>query len=479
MNGRHDSSDYAAALAAIARRDFVSFVAICFNILMPGSRFLPNWHILALAYHLEQVRLGNIKRLIINMPPRSLKSIISSVAFPAFVLGHDPTKRLIAVSYGAELATKHANDFRIIMQSNLYRNLFPHTQVSPIKNTENEVMTTRNGYRLTTSLEGSLTGRGGDIIIIDDPLKPIDALSDTKRERVNQWFPNTLQSRLDNKREGAIILVMQRLHIHDLTGFLLDTSDEWTHLTFPAIAEQDEGIRIGDNQFYLRSAGEALHAERESLADLASIQVQMGGDIFSAQYQQRPVPLGGAMIKRTWVRRFDQLPAHELHPQIFQSWDTASKTGDNNDWSACTTWLLHHNMYYLVDVMRGRFDYPTLKSRAIAHAAAHKPSRILIEDTGVGTALIQEIKNAGLPAIGVKPERDKITRMSIQAAKFESGQVHFPNHASWLPDLEAELFAFPQSRHDDQVDSISQALAYKISTYDPGALADGLIRLFF
>lgn len=272
--------DYAAALAAIARRDFVSFVAICFNILMPGSRFLPNWHILALAYHLEQVRLGNIKRLIINMPPRSLKSIISSVAFPAFVLGHDPTKRLIAVSYGAELATKHANDFRIIMQSNLYRNLFPHTQVSPIKNTENEVMTTRNGYRLTTSLEGSLTGRGGDIIIIDDPLKPIDALSDTKRERVNQWFPNTLQSRLDNKREGAIILVMQRLHIHDLTGFLLDTSDEWTHLTFPAIAEQDEGIRIGDNQFYLRSAGEALHAERESLADLASIQVQMGGDIF-------------------------------------------------------------------------------------------------------------------------------------------------------------------------------------------------------
>ena len=180
------------ALDAICRRDFASFIERSFNSLTPGAPFDPNWHIEAIAHHLEQVRLGKNNRLIISIPPRSLKSIASSVAFPAFILGHDPTKRVICVSYGSDLATKHANDCRSIIKSAWYRKLFPGTIVSSMKDTEVEFLTTRNGYRLTTSLDGTLTGRGGDIIIIDDPLKPIDALSDAKRERVNQWYFNTL-----------------------------------------------------------------------------------------------------------------------------------------------------------------------------------------------------------------------------------------------------------------------------------------------
>ena len=139
--------------------------------------------------------------------------------------------------------------------------------------------------------------------------------------------------------------------------------------------------------------------------------------------------------------------------------------GGQNDWSVCTTWLRHGNKYYLLDVLRGRFDYPTLKAQAILHARLHMPGKILIEDTGVGTALLTELKDAGFPAIGVIPEHDKRTRMSIQSGKFESGQVFFPNEASWLPDLEAELLPFPNGHHDDQVDSISQALADKVSEY--------------
>ena len=212
---------------AIYRTDFVCFIGKCFETLAPGSPFYMNWHIYALAYQLEQVRLGKIRRLIVNMPPRSLKSIVSSVAFPAFVLGHNPTERLIAASYGADLAIKHSNDFRAILNSPWYRRLFPGTQISRIKNTEFEVVTTRSGFRLATSIDGTLTGRGGNIVIVDDPLKPIDALSDSKREAVNNWFSNTLLSRLDDKRTGAIIVVMQRLHTDDLTGTLLRSSNDW------------------------------------------------------------------------------------------------------------------------------------------------------------------------------------------------------------------------------------------------------------
>src|SRR6266566_7394135 len=160
-----------ALLDAICRNDFPSFTRKCFHSLSPGSPFLTSWHMSALAYRLEQVRLGEITRLIINMPPRSLKSIMCSVAFPAFVLGHDPTKRLVAISYSSDLAIKHANDFRAIMSAPWYRSLFPATRISRMKNTEFETVTTRSGFRLATSIDGTLTGRGGDVMIVDDPLK--------------------------------------------------------------------------------------------------------------------------------------------------------------------------------------------------------------------------------------------------------------------------------------------------------------------
>ena len=450
---------------AIYRTDFVCFIGKCFETLAPGSPFYINWHIYALAYQLEQVRLGNIRRLIINLPPRHLKSVVSSVAFPAFVLGHNPTERVIAVSYGSDLAIKHGNDFRAILNAPWYQRLFPGTQISRTKNTELEVVTTRGGFRLATSIDGTLTGRGGNIMIIDDPLKPIDALSDSKREAVNNWYSNTLLSRLDDKRTGAIMVVAQRLHPDDLTGTLRRASNDWRVLNLPAIAEQEESIQIGEDKYHLRRVGDLHHAEREPKHVLDSMRLELGPDTFAAQYQQAPNPPGGVMIKREWIRRYDQLPIRESSSQVIQSWDTAAKAGGLNDWSVCTTWLLQENKYYLIDVLRGRFDYPTLKARAIAHAGEHKPARILIEDTGVGTALVAELQKAGLSAIGVKPEHDKVTRMSIQSGKVASGRVSFPKQAPWLADLEAELFAFPNAGHDDQVDSIGQALAHEISGY--------------
>lgn len=454
-----------ATMDELLRRSFKAFVHRVVQHLSPGIPYRPNWHINATAYHLEQVRAGELTRLIISMPPRSLKSIIASVAFPAFVLGHNPGARLICVSYGADLAAKHARDFRSVITSEWYRRMFPNTRISPAKNTESEVATTAGGYRLSTSTEGTLTGRGGDLIIIDDPLKPGDALSDSRRGRNNEWFRNTLQSRLDDKVHGAIVLVMQRLHLDDLAGNLIRASEAWTVLEFAAIAEEEQSIQIGPDRYHVRRVGDVLHAEREPLSALNSLRDQLGSDTFAAQYQQRPVPPGGAMVKRIWLTRYTELPPKPWS-MVIQSWDTASKEGAQNDYSVCTTWVVHENRYYLVHVLRGRFNYPDLKARAIGYAEIHNPNRILIEDTGVGTALIEELKKAGLPAIAVNPDRDKQTRMSIASAKFQAGQVYLPVQAPWLAELEEELLSFPQGRHDDQVDSISQALNTKVDSYD-------------
>ena len=450
-----------AHVNAACRKDFVSFVRKAFHVLAPSATFQMNWHICAIAHALEQVRLGEIKRLIISVPPRSLKSLMCSVAFPAFVLGHDPSKRLIVVSYGADLAIKHGNDFRAVVNSAEYHSIFPAMRISAMKNTQSEVVTTQNGFRLGISVDGALTGRGGDIIIIDDPIAALAARSQKSREHVANWFFSTLLSRLDDKHNGAIVLVMQRLHEDDLAGILLRGSEEWTLLSLPAIAEQVEQIPIGNGQVHVRRVGDALHPERDSRKALEALRAQ-NHEIFAAQYQQQPVPPGGAMIKRAWVRRYYQLPTSG---QIIQSWDVANKQGEENDYSVCTTWLIDEKKYYLIDVLRGRFDFPTLRRRVSEQAKLHEASCILIEDAGFGTALIQEFNTADFSVIAVTPAYDKKIRMEIQSAKFENGQVLLPKEAPWLRDLEAELFAFPRGRHDDQVDSISQALGHESQAY--------------
>jgi predicted phage terminase large subunit-like protein len=446
-------------LRAILRDDLPSFIHKAFTTLCPGQVYERSWHIEAIAHRLERVRRGEIKRLIINMPPRSLKSISASVAFPVFILGRDPSRRIICVSYSAELAKKHSNDFRAVLEAPWYRSLFPNTRIGQYKNSETEIELTARGFRLATSVGGTLTGRGGDIIVIDDPLKPDDALSETRRTAANQWFTNTLLSRLDDKRTGAIVIVMQRVHMDDLTGFVTDQSDEWEILNLPAIAEADEVIPISDMKVRRRRVGEALSPVREPLSVLENLKVQLGSDAFSAQYQQMPVPPGGAMIKRNWIQRYDELPPRQERLIILQSWDTANKGGPENDFSVCTTWFVtRKRRWYLIDVWRKRVDYPDLKAAVRDLAARHNAKRVLVEDAGAGTSLVQELLGEVSGIVAVKPDRDKISRMAVVSAKFESGLVFFPERAPWLADFETELFAFPGSRHDDQCDSVSQAL---------------------
>jgi predicted phage terminase large subunit-like protein len=456
----------ALALEALLRNDFRAFLAKTFATLAPSQAYVRDWHIDAIAWRLERVRLGEIRRLIINAPPRTLKSIACSVAFPAFVLGRDPSRRIVCVSYSGELAKKHSNDFRAVLESRWYKSAFRNTRIGPFKDSEVETELTLRGFRLATSVGGTLTGRGGDLIIIDDPLRPADALSEVKRSAANQWFNNTLLSRLDDKRQGAIVVVMQRVHVDDLTGHVLAQSNEWDVLSLPAIAETDEYVPTWGGRKHRRKLGEALSPKREPREVLDDLKLQIGSDAFAAQYQQSPAPPGGAMVKRDWVVRYSELPPHRDRLIVLQSWDVASKGGLANDWTVGTTWILtRKKFWYLVDVWRQHVDYPALKANVQRLAKEWGARRVLIEDAGTGTALVQELRGHVSGIIAVKPEGDKVSRMAVASAKFEAREVFLPERAAWLSDLEAELFVFPGSRHDDQCDSISQALMDKNTSW--------------
>ena len=296
-----------AEFQIILRNDLASFIERAFYELNPQANFISGRYIDLMAATLEKCRTGKTKRLILNLPPRTLKSHAASVAFPAWLLGHDPAKQIICASYGQDLADKHARDCRTLMNSAFYRDLFPRSTLSYDRIAVDDFMTTAQGFRMATSVGGGLTGRGADILILDDILKPDEALSETRRKAANDWYFNTLLSRLNSKENGVIIIVMQRLHEDDLVGVVTET-EPWEVLSLPAIAEEDECIAFeglfGTGRF-VRTAGEALHPERDSVETYRRIRETVGEYNFQSQYQQRPVPLEGGLIKREWLRYYE------------------------------------------------------------------------------------------------------------------------------------------------------------------------------
>ena len=447
---------------AFLRQDLCAFIQRCFYVLNPTTELLWNWPLDVIAAALEDCRRGKITRLIINLPPRSLKSL-SINAFVAFLLGQDPSAQIICASYAQDLANKHALDCRTIMTSRFYQDLFPHTRLSPDRQSVQEFMTTRQGCRLSTSVGGALTGMGADYLIVDDPLKADEALSDTRRKSANDWFDNTFYSRLNDKKTGRIIITMQRLHEDDLVGHVLGLGEHWTVIRFPAIAEQDETHEIQTpygRQRFQRRAGEALDPEREPLEVLNRIREALGEYNFAGQYQQDPAPSGGGMVKLVWFKTYTLAELPSTFEQIFQSWDTANKPTELSDFSVCTTWGVKDKHVYLLDVYRKRLSYPELKSAVKEQAAKHNPRTILIEDEASGTQLIQELVAEGVHAVQKydPATMHKITRMNTVTSMIENGFVHIPEKAPWLAEFLHELTTFPKGKYYDQADSTSQAL---------------------
>lgn len=429
------------------RLELMYFVKRTFEELNPGELYYHNWHIESLCEYLIEIYLGKATKLAICMPPRYLKSLCISIAFPAWVLGKRPDKKVIVASYGLTIASKLSYDTKKVMSSSWYKKLFPKTIIAKGQNQKNRFETTRGGFRLAVSSGGSLTGEGGDFVIVDDPHKPITINSEKLRKKVIEWFQGTFLSRLNNKRNGGVIIVMQRLHEDDLMGFLIKKKVQndvgWKFLTFPAISEN----------------GEVLHETRENMDDLMKLQSQMGENDFRAQYLQRPAVLAKGLIKEEKIQLIEYVP--EEGEELAISIDSASKVGEENDFTAITVWSLKENETVLVDATKVKLEFGSLRAKINGLIKRMLPRYVIIEDKSSGTQLIQELQNTDSKIIGVKPRGDKITRFCPSVVYFENGFIKVNKNIPILKDLMEEVLTFPNSPNDDFVDSISQFIKWR------------------
>jgi predicted phage terminase large subunit-like protein len=445
------------ALAAAARLYFGLFLRFAVREVGGDGEFKHNWHIDAIIHQLERIRRGENTRLVINIPPRHLKSITASVAWVAWMLGHNPALRIICVSYGYELSEKMARDCLRLFETEIFKLAFPEFKL--VKRSVLDFETSEGGGRLSTSVGGVLTGRGAHIILIDDPLKADDALSESARNLARDWMFGTLMSRLDDQEKSAIIVIQQRLHENDLAGELLRRGG-WHELRLPAIAQEDEKIPIGHDCFYQRRAGCALHPARQPLRVLERIRAE-DSRVFAAQYLQSPVPALGNFVEPYWLKYYDEPPDGGIR---VLSLDTASKTGVTSDFSVGIVATYYQRRYYILDVFRERVDFVRLRASVIRLCRDYRINRLLIEDAASGMQLLQMLRHQcpeGVPLpIACRPEGDKVSRFAAQASRFEAGEVVLPRAAPWLADLITEIIGFPNAPHDDQADAMSQMLAH-------------------
>lgn len=479
---------------ALLRKDFKAFVCKVFAEVSPQSLYLDNWHIDVICAELERMTTEENTRLIINIPPRYMKSIICSVAFPAFILGHFPQEVIVCVSYAEELAKKLAADCRRVMESSWYRRIFPNTRLAATRREIMDFETTRGGGRYAATVGGTLTGRGGNWIIIDDPIKPADANSDLIRNKVNDWYGSTLYSRLNDKKSGKILLIMQRTHEQDLTGYLLESKAGFKQIVIPLVAVREEHWQwkkyLEDKvitHHYTRKVGEALHPVREGLDRIEETKQSLGAMAFACQCQQDPLAQGGNIIHWDWFPRYNVKEIIHKHClgqielwQLVFSWDIATKTGATNDYSVCVCAMRSHNKYYILDIKRWKLELPELVKTGYAYMEEKRTLfkrlryglsfKILVEEAGCGIGFLQEMqrryfRSAIMP---VRPAEDKETRLQNVTPALEAGRCFLPKDgAVWEADFKHEVLGFPNTKHDDQVDALSQLLSYwKPKTFD-------------
>jgi predicted phage terminase large subunit-like protein len=401
---------------------------------------------------LEAVERGEISRLMVFLPPRHGKSLLASAIFPAWYLGRHPERQLIFASYGQELSDDFGRQVRNLIADPLHRAIFPGCSLSEDSSDAHRFNTVRGGAYFAVGRGGPITGRGANLLVIDDPIKDsAEANSETVRRTSYDWYSSVAYTRL--APNGAIVLIQTRWHEDDLAGHLLANSfgDDWEVLSLPAIAEHDESFR---------REGEALWPRRFGLVELEKIRSAVGGRAWASLYQQRPAAAEGVIFKRNYWQ-FYRPPLTVALNRIVESWDTAFKKGTENDFSVCTTWGVADNGYYLLHLWRGRVEFPELKRVLVSLAEQWKPNTILVEDRASGQSLIQELKNfTALPILPVKVDSDKQTRAQAVTPLMEAGKIFLPESAPWVSDFIEEMACFPNGMHDDVVDATTQALNY-------------------
>lgn len=449
---------HSSQIPALQRQFMYPFIWRAFHELHPGTDFIPNWHIAALCKALEDVYDGRTTRLLITMPPRHLKSICTSVGFCAWALGKNPHHKIITASYGGRLAVEHTHNFRRLTETSWYQNLFHHMQIDPRHNRVSEMKTTSGGGRMAVAKGGSVTGFGADILIVDDLLKADDARSETERENAHAFFNATLLSRLDDKQNGRVIVIQQRLHEDDIAGRLI-SSGNYVHLNLPSIAEEPEVFDLGFGRTYERKVGDILFEAREPRETLARMRREMTPHTFNAQYQQNPTPPDGGYVQWEWFSRYDAPPERSNIIRVVQSWDTATSTEPGRDYSVGLTFGYSAGKWHLLDVFRRRVELPELRFHMCRLQKEWRADQVIVEDTNAGRSLLQDLRRQERGRAiyrAYKPRVGKDERLLGQTPKLSEGILALPEQASWLAAFKQELLGFPYARHDDQVDALAQ-----------------------
>jgi predicted phage terminase large subunit-like protein len=466
MTMMHDPALARTALRAAQRTHFGLFLMAAYGVLHAGEPPLQlAWYLQAMCHELNCVFAGKNRRLLINIPPRHLKTITVSVAWVAWLLGQNPRAKIMVASYSEGLSRGHAEQCRALMSSPWYRKLFPETHLKARAQLLN-LQTTTGGFRKAVSVGGTVTGHGADIIIIDDCMKAEDATSPARRDELHSWYNNTLGTRLNDKRSGAIVSIQQRLHEDDLPAKLLDYG--FHHLKLRAIADKDERIAIGPGRYHLHKAGDLLDPVRHPDSVLDMQRDQLGPQGFSAQYLQEPVHPDGNLIQWAWFKdQYHEVGERDDYRYVVQSWDTASSLSISADWSVCLTfgYVEAKGDWELVDHWRGRLTMPSLRRKMIRMQERWSPEKILIEDKDSGRGIVQDLaehygSRARQLLVPITPVFNKETRVDLITPQLERQMVILPKTAPWLPEFKRELVAFPHGRHDDQVDALSQFLEW-------------------
>lgn len=449
------------------------FIIDFWEIVEPGTTFVDNWHIDAICLHLEAVSRGEIQNLLINIPPRHMKSLITSVFWPVWDWIKNPNEKWIFSSYGQELATRDSIKCRSIIQSPKFQRKYGN-RFQLTKTIEKHLINTWTGERIATSIEGRATGEGAGKIVGDDLHNVLEAESPVKLATVIRYWGEVIPSRLNDRGTGKRVIVMQRTNDGDVAGYWESVCPSLVILKLPVRFNPDKKCvtKIGWSDPRTEK-DEILWKGKFTKEQIDEIEAELGEYAFSCQYLQDPVPRGGAIIKQAWLDR-NRYRYADIHKMRFsfkiQSWDTAFKTGEENDFSCCVTIGAIGYEYYLLDCWVGKMAYPDLKKFAVRMFLKESPSAVCIEDKGNGTVLLQDMERPvedpdnpaikhRLPIQGMPANADPLIRVHA-ITPIVQANLRMPDDAPWLKDCERELTRFPKAVHDDRVHALTHGLLF-------------------
>jgi predicted phage terminase large subunit-like protein len=442
-----------------------------------GRRLDPDPYLELLAEDLQRVARGETRRLVVSMPPRHGKSWFGSKCLPAYILALNPAARIMLVSYSADLAEEISYDIRQIMRSPFYRQITA-TRIAKDRAKVGDFATTAGGRVRAVSIEGGVTGRGADFLIVDDPVEIKDCENAKRLARVNELFDNELRTRLDNPKRGAIVIIAHRVAEDDLSGHVLQQPG-WRHLRLPLIAPRAITYDLGDGREWKRRKGEPLRPKAMTATDIARMLASQTKPGFETLQQQNPGVHDRLHLTRDHFVSFAPASLMTSSLPVVLSIDPGQKGGPTNSFSIVQAWAVGADAFFLLDQWRAQARYAELRHATRRFAGKYRASVILIEETGQGPALCSDIKPKGRDVVPIHPTGSKVDRLRRHRGTIRSGRVRLPENADWVPQYLDELTLFPRAEHDDQVDATTQFLAWIAENptpkpRPPRALAQGV-----